>query len=178
MNQATLLRYGIPLVVLATLAALLMAMHNASQTLLTPPSGGFIGITILISAAIAFYAAYMLARDLPSRLARRLTMIGIMAFALYAGGETSRGFYAMNAFGDEPGTVARESWMTINGHGSSVTLTNAARRKTITLPATPNAALAARPGNCVNVEVERSASGAERIAKSQGAIQPTDISVC
>ncbi|WP_156029774.1 hypothetical protein [Sphingomonas sp. URHD0057] len=177
MNQATL-RYGIPLVVLATLAALLVAMHSASQMLLTPPSGGFIGITMLICAAIAFYAAYMLAGDLPSRLARRLIVIGVMAFAFYAGGETSRGLYAINAFGNGPATVAKEPWMTINGHGSSITLTNAARRKSITLPATADAALAARPGNCVNVEVERSASGAERIAKSRGAIQATDISVC
>jgi len=177
MNQATL-RYGIPVVVLATLGALLLALHGHSQRLLTPPSSGFIAITMLICFALAFYAAYMLAKDLPSRLARRLVVIGVMAFALYAGGETSRGIYAINAFGNEPASLTKESWMTLGGSGNSVTVSNMARRKTITLPAAADAAVAARPGNCVSIEIEKSASGAERIAKSQPEIQATDISVC
>ena len=72
--------------------------------------------------------------------------------------------------------VVGAGWL--GGGGNSVTVSNMARRKTITLPAAGDAAVAARPGNCVSIEIEKSASGAERIAKSQPEIQATDISVC
>jgi hypothetical protein len=119
----------------------------------------------------------MLAKDIPSRLVRRLTLITVMALTIYAGGESARGLYVLSAFNGQD-AVASEPWMTLGRRGDTITLSSLKRQKTISLRASRDAVAAVGPGRCVTIAVERSASGAERVATSQRAIQASDISSC
>ena len=177
MNPAAYWRYAVPIVFLAILGGLYLWMHPASQRLLTPPPGGFVAVTMVTIMGVAVIAGYMLAKDIPSRLMRRLTMIAVMALSIYAGGEAARGLYALSAFNGQD-TVASEPWMTLGGRGNTMTLTSLRRRKTISVQAWPDAVAAAGAGRCVSIAVERSASGSERVAASQPAIQINDIYSC
>jgi hypothetical protein len=177
MNKAAYWRYAVPIVLLAILAGLYLKMHPLSQRLLTPPPGGFVALTMATVMGAALFAGYMLAKDIPSRLVRRLTLIAVMALSIYAGGEDARGLYALSAFNGQD-TVASERWMTLRGRGDTISLTSLQRRKTISVRASPDAVAAARPGRCVSITVERSASGAERVVTLQPEIQAGDISSC
>ena len=177
MSQSALVRFALPFAILAILASLYVGLHGPSQKLLTPPPGGFVGITMLVVVGLALFAAFMLAKDIPSRLARRLTLVAVLAVSIYLGGENARGLYAVNAFGGELQTFS-ESWMTLNGKGDSVTVTSFERRKTIKLAASPDVATMAGPGQCVNVQIEKSAEGVERIAPNQPKISTADLSPC
>jgi hypothetical protein len=177
MNQAAYWRYAVPIVLLAIIAGLHLRMHPLSRRLLTPPPTGFVAVTMVTVIGVALFAGYMLAKDIRSRLVRRLTLIAVMALSIYAGGEDARGLYALSAFNGQD-TVASEPWMTLGGRGDTITLTSLHRRKTISVRASPDAVAAVRPGRCVSIAVERSASGAERVAASQPAIQASDISSC
>jgi hypothetical protein len=177
MNQVAYWRYAVPIVLLAILSGLYVRMHPLSQRLLTPPPGGFVAVTMVTVMGVAFIAAYMLAKDIPSRLLQRLTLIAVMALSIYGGGENARGLYALSAFNGQ-NTIAREPWMTLGGRGDTMTLTSLRRRRSISVPASPDAVAAARAGRCVSIAVERSASGAERVAGSEPAIQTSDIYSC
>jgi len=177
MNEAAYRRYAVPIVLLAIIAGLYMGMHPLSQRLLTPPPSGFVVVTMVMVMGVSLFAGYMLAKDIPSRLVRRLTLIAVMALTIYAGGEGARGLYALSAFNGQD-AVASEPWMTLGGRGDTITLRSVKRRKTIRLRASRDAVAAVRPGRCVSIAVERSASGAERVAASQPAIQASDISSC
>ena len=71
-----------------------------------PPSG-FVVVTMVMVMGVSLFAGYMLAKDIPSRLVRRLTLIAVMALTIYAGGEGARGLYALSAFNGQD-TVASE----------------------------------------------------------------------
>jgi hypothetical protein len=177
MTHVAYWRYAVPIVLLAILSGLYLWMHPLSQRLLTPPPGGFVAVTMVTVMPVALIAGYMLSKDIPSRLLQRLTLIAVMALSIYAGGENARGLYALSAFNGQK-TVAREPWMTLGGRGDTMTLTSLRRRRSISVPASPDAVAAARAGRCVSIAVERSASGAERVAGSQPAIQTMDIYSC
>src|SRR4029453_17673602 len=171
-------RFALPIAILAILASLYVGLSGPSQSLLSVPPGGFVAAPMLGVVGLALFAGYMLARDIPSRLGRRLVLLAVMAFSIYAGGVDARGLYAINAFDGDLQTV-NERWMTLNGNSNTITATSLERRnKTIELPASPEAAAAAGPGQCVNVEIEKSADGAERIAADQAKISSSDPSPC
>jgi len=169
-------RYGIPLTILAVLAGMFLRFRGLSERLLTPLPKTYMTVTILIVLALAFYVAVMLARAAPSRLGRRLAVIGIMAFVLYAGGVSARGLYAQSAF--SAGTVEKERWMGLRARGNDLLLTNPSRRKSIFLPASPETVAAASMGRCVEIAIERSASGDERVAAGRKIFEPSDLSPC
>ena len=177
MFPSVLVRFAVPVAILVVLASLYVGLSGPSQTLLTAPPGGFVALTLLVVMGLALFAGYMLARDIPSRLARRLTLIAVIACSLYAGGVDARGIYAVNAFEGDLELLS-ERWMTLSGSGTSITATSLERRKTTNLPAASDAVAAAGPGSCVTVEVERSATGAERIKRPEQPIQASDISAC
>ena len=178
MSQSALLRFALPIAILVILASLYVGLHGPSQALLTPPPGGFVAVTMLVVVGLALFAGFMLAKDVPSRLGRRLTLLAVMGCSIYLGGESARGLYARSAFGGELQTVT-ERWMTLSGKGDSITATSFQRRnKTVKLAASPEAAAAAGPGQCVNVSIEKSADGAERIAAEQAKISTSDLSPC
>jgi hypothetical protein len=133
---------------------------------------------MLIVVSLALFAGIMLARDIPSRLGRRLMLLAVMGGSIYLGGESARGLYAINAFDGELQTVT-ERWMTVRGKGETITATSLQRRnKTIELAASSEAAAAAGLGQCVNVSIEKSVQGAERVAAEQPKISTSDISPC
>lgn len=173
----TLLRFGVPAAALLIIGGLYVGMHPLSLRLLSPPPGGFVAVTIVVVFSLALVAGYIFARDIPSRLVRRLVMISVMAFALYAGGVDARGLYSLAAFGKDV-TSTSEPWMTIRGSGGDLLVTSLPRRKSLSLPATPEAIAAAGPGQCVDVMIDKAPSGAERLAASQKIIEAGDISAC
>jgi hypothetical protein len=178
MSQSALVRFALPVAILVILASLYVGLHGPSQSLLTAPPGGFVAVTMLTVCGLALFAGFMLAKGVPSRLARRLVLLVVMAVSIYLGGESARGLYAINSFSGELQTVT-ESWMTLNGKGDSINATNLQRRnKSISLAATPEAAAAAGPGQCVTVKIEKSAEGAERIAADQAEISTSDLAAC
>lgn len=178
MSQSVLLRFALPIAILVVLASLYVGLHGPSQALLTPPPGGFVAITMLVVCGLALFSAYMLAQDIQSRLARRLTLLGLMALSIYLGGESARGLYAINAFGGELQTSS-EQWMTLSGIDETITATSLQRNnRTIQIAAEKDAAGAAEPGQCVNIRVETAANGAARIAANQPKISISDLSPC
>jgi hypothetical protein len=177
MSQSALVRFALPIAILVILASLYVGLSGPSQTLLTAPSGGFVAVTMLLVMGLALFAGYQLAKDIPSRLGRRLVLLVVMAFSIYAGGVDARGLYAVNAFGGELETVT-ESWMAMRGKGKLITAMNPSRNKSIGLAASPEAAAAAGLGQCVSVHIEKSADDAERIAPNQPEIGISDLSPC
>jgi hypothetical protein len=177
MSQSVLVRFALPVAILVILACLYIGLSGPSQTLLSVPSPGFVGVTMLVVVGLAGFAGYMLAKDIPSRLGRRLVLLLVMAFSIYAGGVDARGLYAVNAFDGQPEPVT-ERWMTMKGKAGEVVVTSLERRKTIDLAATPDAIDAAGPGKCVSLQIERSSAGAERIAPSQPEITVADLRPC
>lgn len=170
-------RYAIAIALLAIVGGLYVGMHPLSQRLLTPPPGGYVGMTILIVMVMAGFAAYALCVDIPSRLARRLAVLAVMMFTLYAGGETARGLYARQAFGGEL-TRSDERWMVVGGGGQSISATSMERHRTKSVAATPEAiAAVARFGQCVTLPIERSPAGAERIGQHPP-LTAADLSGC
>jgi carbon starvation protein CstA len=178
MSQSAIIRFALPIAILVILASLYAGLHGPSQSLLTPPPGGFVAVTMLVVVGLALFAGIMLARDVPSRLGRRLVLLAAMGISIYLGGESARGLYAINAFDGELQTVT-ERWMTLRGQGETITAASLERRnKSIQLASSAEAAAAASLGQCVNVQIEKSAGGAERIAAEQAKISTSDLSPC
>jgi hypothetical protein len=56
MNQSAYWRYAVPIVLLAIIAGLYLGMHPLSQRLLTPPSSGFVAVTMVTVVGVALFA--------------------------------------------------------------------------------------------------------------------------
>ena len=173
--NARLLLVGL---LLAILFAGYSGLHEESQRLLTPIPSDAIGIPIVLSLLLALGMGALAASAITNRLLRRLLLLGTMAATLYLCGESYRGLHARTAF-TGPVTTSTERWMVLGGgQGSTITAQSLARRKSFAFPATAEAVTAVGFGRCVDVRIERSAGGVERIAPDDKPLSPADLVRC
>jgi hypothetical protein len=180
MNQAGSLRYFLAVALLIIIAGLYFSLHPLSQRLLSPPPGAYVPVLIVLGGGIAIFASMTLFAHIPSRLVRRLATTFILAVTLYACGESGRGLYAITAFRGAV-TSTNELWH-VNNFGqqdNAIGVSRPGLNRTFSLAASPEAVAAASGfGHCVNVRVERSQSGVERLASRQGPLTAADLTDC
>lgn len=162
--------------VLCGLAVSAFALGGAASALLTPLPTAWMAPTMALAIGLGIALSWVLAEGLPWRLARRLTVVGVLAATLYFSGQTMRGLYVVLTFSGD--VQADEVSLLVtgfgNGHLQAVhrSLAGPVRR----IPIRADADVGEPRGMCVTVGIERTAGGAERLAGEE--VGEEDVGPC
>jgi hypothetical protein len=178
MQLTPAMRYGIVGAILIILFAFHQTYQAAADSLLTPAPASDVPVVIIVGLILGIGCGLLVFSNLRSRLVRRLGMIGLLAFVFYMAGSGGRGYYAAHAF-PAAGTVHDTSrWMVGSASGNRIS----AMRRDVPQRIVRDFAFdaqggqAASMGYCFERPIERSPSGAERLADNPpltaGDLQP------
>jgi hypothetical protein len=159
-------RYGIPAALLALLYGLFLAYRPAAEALLSPAPTRLVPLVMLIALVFSIGCGWLMLEHVPSRLLRRLGMVGILVAVFYWSGNLGRGYYAANAFPADQLVSDTSEWMITMGSGTKISAIrrDSGTRTPRSFQADADALALARPGTCFERRVDRSPAGAERLA--------------
>ena len=179
MRLTPAVRYAIPAALLVLLYASYLTYQRASESLLTPAPTSLVPVVIVLALILGIGSALLLLEGVRSRLLRRLGTVALMAVVIYLSGVAGRGFYATHAFPAGQITHATSHWLVVGSSGNAINAVrqDSNRRTSRQFPAEAEALPQAKIGYCFDRPVERSSSGAERLATAEH-VAASDLRPC